>query len=316
MKNPVIAVLIFLLFLPVAFSQQEAQFSHNMFNNMGINPGFAGLRNAICATGIARQQWVGFMDENENRLNPETYSLNVDAPLPFLRGGVALGFIQDKLGFETNVGAKISYSYHVDMNAGKLGIGAQVGFLDKRLDFSQFNPINDGDPALSGGSEETHMFMDFALGAFYLMDNQAWTGISVSQMRQASAKIGESDHSLRRHLYLSAGYNLPWGPNPSFDLRPSILAKTDMASVQFDINALVVYNKKFWGGVSYRPQDAVVFLFGLQFDQISVGYSYDITTSQLGGSGRGYGSHEIMLQYCFQLDVERIQEIQRNIRFL
>ncbi len=316
MKIPVITVFLFLFLHPLVYSQQEAQFSHNMFNNMGINPGFAGLRNAICGTALARQQWVGFQDENDNPLNPETYSLNVDAPIPFLKGGVALGFIQDKLGFETNIGAKISYSYHLAMDDGVLGLGAQIGFIDKRIDFSKFTPINEGDPALSTGAEETHMFMDFALGAFYLMDSQTWAGISVSQLREASAEIGTSTYSLKRHLFLSGGTHIALPGSPSFALRPSLLAKTDFSSLQFDINTLVIYNNQFWGGVSYRPQDALVFLFGLQLDQISVGYSYDLTTSPLGSNGRGFGSHEIMLQYCFQLDVERIQEIQRNIRFL
>jgi type IX secretion system PorP/SprF family membrane protein len=315
MNKLVFAALLVFVFHSLAYSQQQAQFSHNMFNNMGINPGFAGMRNAICATALARQQWVGLRDEEDNRLNPETYTLNVDAPIPWLLGGVALGFIQDRLGYETNVGAKISYSYHTNLDVGRLGIGAQVGFLDKRIDFSNFNPISPGDPALIGGAEESHMFVDFALGGFY-QTQQSWAGLSVSQLRQARAEIGGSSHQLRRHMYLSAGHNFPWQANPSLAFQPSVLVKTDMASVQIDINTLVLYNNRFWGGVSYRPQDAVVFLMGFQIDQIRLGYSFDLTTSPLSAGGRAYGSHEIMLQYCFQLDIDRIQQIQRNIRFL
>ena len=306
--------MLFLLFHLAGFAQQEAQFSHNMFNNMGINPGYAGLRSAICATGLARQQWVGLRDENDMRVSPETYTLNLDAPLPFLRGGAALGFIQDRLGYETNIGARISYSYHLRVPGGKLGLGAQLGFLDKRIDFSQFRPISGGDPVLGGG-QETHMFTDFAIGGFFLSDKY-WAGISATQLAEASGQLGNSMYSLRRHMYLAAGYNLPWSGNPSYVIRPSLLAKTDMASFQLDINTMVVYNNQFWGGVSFRPQDAVVFLFGLHWDQISVGYSYDFTTSPLGSNGRSNGSHEIMLQYCFKLDIDKIREIQRNIRFL
>jgi type IX secretion system PorP/SprF family membrane protein len=310
------AILLFFLFYPTVYAQQEPQFSQNMFNNMGINPGYAGLRGAICATGLARQQWVGFKDAEENRLNPETYLLNVDAPLPFLKGGLALGFMQDKLGYENSVGVKISYAYHIKMYGGKLGIGAQAGFLDKRIDFSQFSPIIEGDPALTGGAEESYMFADFALGGFFLSDNNSWAGISFSQLRQASGQIGESNHMLKRHAYFTGGYNLTLAGNPAYALTPSLLVKTDLASVQVDINAMITYNNRFWGGVSYRLQDAVVFLFGLNIEQISVGYSYDFTTSPLGRRGRSFGSHEIMLQYCFDLDLDKIREIQRNVRFL
>ena len=89
MKKYSIAILmvLFLIFCDDVKAQQEAQFSHNMFNNMGINPGFAGLRSAICATALARQQWVGFKDEEGTRVNPETYSFTVDAPVKFLKGG-------------------------------------------------------------------------------------------------------------------------------------------------------------------------------------------------------------------------------------
>lgn len=310
------ALVINILFIPAVFAQQEPQFSHNMFNNMGINPGYAGLRGAICATGLARQQWLGFNDAEENRLNPETYLMNVDAPLPFLKGGLALGFMQDKLGYENSVGVKISYAYHIKMYGGKLGIGAQLGFLDKRIDFSQFNPISEGDPVLTGSAEETHMFTDFSLGAFFLTNQRSWAGLSFTQLRQAKGQIGESNHMLKRHAYFTGGYNMPLPNNPSFELTPSLLVKTDLATVQLDINAMVTYNKRFWGGVSYRLQDAVVFLFGLNIEQISVGYSYDVTTSPLGRRGRSFGSHEIMLQYCFDLDLDKIREIQRNVRFL
>lgn len=318
MKKCIITlILIYLLFPGNVYTQQEAQFSHNMFNNMAINPGFAGLRNAICATALARQQWVGFRDAERNRVNPETYSFSVDAPLDFIRGGLALGFLQDQLGFETALGVKLAYSYHLDLDYGKMGIGAQIGFLDKRFDFGEFNPITSGDPALTGASgEETRMMLDGALGVFYMMDDELWAGLSISQITQTSREIGPSEYQNRRHVYLTAGYNYTLPNNSSYVVSPSVLFKSDFGSFQTDVNALVTFRERFWAGLSYRIQDAAVVLLGLSFEQISIGYSYDITLSPLGRSGRSWGSHEIFVQYCFSLDIERIQQIQRNVRFL
>lgn len=315
MHKRFIAILVFLVFCHTAYTQQEAQFTHNMFNNMGINPGLAGLRDAICATGLARQQWVGFRDDEGNRLNPETYSLNVDAPIRLIRGGVALGFMQDQLGPETNVGVNISYSYHLDLAMGRLGIGGRVGFLDKRIDFGSLNPLDPNDPALIG-DEESSIFTDFSLGGFYMLDDEAWAGLSFTQLRQARGNLGDSDFALQRHVYLTGGYNYVLPGNRSYEISPSALVKTDLNSVQFDVNTMVTYNNRFWGGVTYRPQDAVAVMFGVTLEQISVGYSYDITTSPLGRMGRSYGTHEIMLQYCFDLGLDRIEKTQRNIRFL
>jgi type IX secretion system PorP/SprF family membrane protein len=197
-----------------------------------------------------------------------------------------------------------------------MGLGAQVGFLDKRIDFGQLNPIISGDPALTGGADETHLFTDFALGAFFMSADKSWAGLSVSQLRQARAEIGSSKHRLRRHAYFTGGYNFTLDNYPAYLITPSALIKSDFASVQIDLNAMVTYNNKLWGGVSYRLQDAVVFFFGLNLEQISVGYSYDFTTSALGRSGRSFGSHEIMLQYCFDLGLDKVRQIQRNVRFL
>ena len=314
-KTCIFLCTLFFFTIGQANAQQEVQFSQNMFNNMGINPGYAGLRSAICATALARQQWVGFRDFEGNKVNPETYSLNVDAPLPMIKGGLAIGFLQDQLGFETNVGVKIAYAYHHRMDFGKLGIGAQIGFLDKRVDFGKLSPITGGDPVLVGG-EESHMFVDFAIGAFYLSDADLWGGLSMSQLRQARGYLGESNYRLKRHYYATAGYDYTLPSNTAYMLSPSVLIKSDLKNVQFDINALITYNKRFWGGVSVRPQDAIAILLGLNLEQISVGYSYDVTTSLMGAMGRSYGTHEIMLRYCFELDIDKIQQIQRNIRFL
>ncbi|HCX98590.1 MAG TPA: hypothetical protein DG754_00485, partial [Bacteroidales bacterium] len=42
------------------WAQQDPLFSHNMFNQMAINPAYAGSSDMICATAINRLQWTGF----------------------------------------------------------------------------------------------------------------------------------------------------------------------------------------------------------------------------------------------------------------
>jgi type IX secretion system PorP/SprF family membrane protein len=319
MKNRSLAVLYLLILVcagATVYGQQEPQFSHNMFNNMAINPGYAGLRNAICATAIARQQWVGFRDEEQNAVNPETYNFSVDAPVPFLRGGLSLGFLQDQLGFEKAMGVKIGYAYHLPINTGRLGIGGQIGFIDKRFDFSGFVPITDGDPALVGSGEESRILADGALGVYYLSDQNLWGGISITQIGQTRSEIGSAIYQTRRNLYLTSGYNYSAAGNADYVVSPSILIKTDLTSFQADFSTLITYKERFWGGAGYRLQDAVVIFMGLAFQQINIGYSYDLTLSPLGRSGRSWGSHEILIRYCFNLELEKVQQINRNVRFL
>ncbi len=310
--------LLFLVFLSsVAFSQQEAQFSHNMFNNMAINPGYAGSNDAICATAIARQQWVGFKDPDGSKTAPQTYLFSVDGAVNPLHGGLGMTIFQDQLGFEKNLGVKLAYAYRLTAGPGTLGIGAQVGFLSKSIDFTKFNPIDVNDPKLQG-AKESNMATDFAFGAYYKIENKLYFGLSASQLAQSEVQFSTAlaSPTLARHYYVSAGYYYPLPNNPELEIDPSILIKTDFASTQFDINGLLKYNNQFWGGVSYRATDAIVILLGMNYKNFHFGYSYDVTTSPMGASGRSSGSHEVMVGYCFKIIKEFHPQSYKNPRFL
>ena len=44
----------------MTFGQQDAQYTHYMFNTQAINPAYAGSREALTITGLHRSQWAGF----------------------------------------------------------------------------------------------------------------------------------------------------------------------------------------------------------------------------------------------------------------
>jgi len=143
MKKIYFVLLFFFSFSLISFAQQDAQFTQNMFTNMFVNPGYAGINKQICLTTLFRQQWTGFTDtytdasgqQQTHKGAPQTILLSVDAPIRVLRGGIGLSIYSDKLGFENNLGVKLAYSYHQPLPLGVLGIGIQVGFLNKTLDF-------------------------------------------------------------------------------------------------------------------------------------------------------------------------------------
>ena len=63
------------------FAQQDPQYSQYMFNQMAINPGFAGSREALSAAMFLRTQWTGIDGA------PKTESFTVNGPLlEFSRG--------------------------------------------------------------------------------------------------------------------------------------------------------------------------------------------------------------------------------------
>ncbi len=317
-KNITFTFLFFIFAITVTFGQQEPQFSHNMFTNMAINPGYAGSNDAICATLLVRQQWVGFKDPQGNKVWPQTNLLCVDGAVNPLHGGLGLTILQDQLGFEKNMEVKIAYAYRHALGKGILGVGAQVGFLNKKIDFSKLIAIQPDDPLLTSTKIEGNMTTDIAGGAFYKIPNKLYVGISASQILESKYTLPTvlASPKLARHYYITAGYYYPLPGNPSLEVDPSVLIKSDMTSTQFDINALLKYNNKFWGGVSYRATDAIVILLGMNWKNFHFGYSYDITTSPLGANGRSNGSHEVMVGYCFKIIKEVRPESYKNPRFL
>jgi len=121
------------------------------------------------------------------------------------------------------------------------------------------------------------------------------------------------------------GYQLPLGSDLA--LRPNVLIKSDFAATQFDLNADVLWNNMLWGGLSFRPKDAISPYVGFQtmFEPIKgqtslinhglkLGYSYDVTTSDL--KDYSAGSHEIFLTYCLGFSEIPIRARHSNPRFL
>jgi len=301
----------------VSMGQQEPQFSHNMFNHMGSNPGFAGLSNAICVTGLARQQWVGFKDSEGNRVSPETYLISVDATIPALRGGIGGSIMQDKLGFYTINDVQLGYSYHRRMGEARLGIGLQVNFINSILDAVKFRPVDETDPVLRNlvGSEASNMMIDLNMGLFYQVPGRYYLGFSSTRLLESSKEFDNAAGAyinFRRHYFLTGGFQFALSTNTAYEFMPSVFIKSDGASIQYDFNTLVMYNQRVWGGMSYRHQDAIVLMVGLSHNEMRIGYSYDVPLSAVGAAG----SHEIMINYCFKLDVEQIRRSYRNTRHL
>ncbi len=291
-------------------AQQEPQFTHNMFNHAGINPGYSGLSNLVVITGIHRQQYVGFGDGA-----PVTTNLTAEMPIKLLRGGAGISIVSDEIGYFNDISVKLSYAYHLTLGFGTLGIGPQISFINKSLDFAEFEPTDDGDVVISGQGEDSDMAVDVGIGGFYMHD--LWYGgFSTTNILESSSDLNAAEVEQKRTYYLTGGYFDALPGNDIFDITPSVFLKTDFTSTQLDVNSLVKYRKKFWGGLTYRINDAVSIMAGASFKQIDVGYAYDITTSELGYKGKGKGSHEVMVRYSFTLKVDRLPQQYKNVRFL
>ncbi len=315
-----ILVLVLGFSVTAGLSQQDPQFSQYMFNEVSFNPGFAGSGGGICINGLVRQQWAGFKDPEGNKVAPETFLLSVDSPVKILHGAISGLIMQDKIGFWRDIDLKLGYTYMANIGRGNFGAGFHIAFVNRSVDFSKFIFIQESDPIKTKlSSEETDMLFDFSLGLFYEIPDQFYIGLSAVDLLQSDGKPlistdsgNDFKYTLDRSVYITAGYTFTLPNYPSFEIMPSALVKIGQASNQFDISAIVEYKDKFWAGMSYRYQDAIVAILGLEFKNFKIGYSYDIATT---GYGLG-GSHEIMLGYCFKLELDKARKSYYNTRFL
>ena len=314
MKRLNIAALFLLALGYSGLAQQDPLSSQYMFNTLTYNPGVAGISGMLCATAINRQQWVGFKGA------PSTTIFNASAPIkPFgISSGVGLLVESDNVGFDKDINISASYSYHLNVGQGLLGIGINAGMLNKTLNPTWEIPSGDshtppsGDPLIPE-NKESYVAFDAGLGLYYKADRY-YASLSVTHINQPKIKFSKGTPYISRHYYLTAGYDLQL-PNPSLELLPSVFAFSDGKAYQFNLTSLLRYNKKLWGGVSYRYGDALVGIFGLElFNGIRFGYSYDFTLTDMDKSSSG--SHEFMINYCFDLGLGKSPMKYKSIRFL
>jgi len=314
MKKRIIVILLGTCLLNGVFAQTDPVSSHYMFNHMLYNPGSAGSSGMICATAMTRQQWVGFEGA------PSSIIFHINAAVrPFgLSSGIGLTILNDKTGFNNDNSLSFTYAYRTDLGNGKLGIGLNLGILNKVIDPTWNIPSGDqyvppsGDPLIPEGKESVIAF-DMGLGLYYNTQD-FYSGISVTHLNEPTIKYLKAEPYVARHYYATAGYYLRM-PNPSFELIPSFFVFSDARIVQFTVNTMVRYNKKVWGGVSYRAGDALIGLFGIElYNGIKIGYSYDFPLNDIRKSTSG--SHEFLVNYCFDLSLGRSSMRYKSIRFL
>ncbi len=300
--NKYILILVFPFLALFANAQQDPQFSQYIFNNLSINPGYAGSNNAICATGLNRTQWIGFEGA------PASTNLSVEAPVSMLQGGLGLNVLTEKIGNNQILGLNLAYAYRKSLANGELGIGFALGVFQSGIE-DGYKTEEEGDVAIPVSGDKASAF-DLGFGLHYKSE-KLYVGLSTKHLNEGTL-LSETDIlQLKRHYYLTSGYL--YKINEKFDLMPSLFVKTDGVTSSLDVTSVLEYNKKLWGGASYRPSFGAIVLLGMHLNKdLKFGVSYDIPTSNISGSG----SLEFMLGYCFEIDYNKVAKGYKNPRFL
>ena len=274
-------------------AQQMPQYTQYMFNDFVVNPAIAGVYDYFQIRTNHRFQWVGLMDP------PMTNSIGFYGPHAKLPMGYGGYVYNDVTGPTSRTGFTGSYAYNIAVTGNiRLSMGLSASIMQYRIDGTQLNPADVSDPAILYLVSTSYM-PDAGLG-LYLYDDNFYIGLSAAQLLNNNIKIFDNKDGLNRlktHINLIGAYR--YWLSDDWLIEPSLMVKgTAPKEISFDITARVEWQKKLWGGVSYRFSDALAIMLGYSFDEtLFFGYSYDIGISDL----RNYnsGSHEIMIGYRF-----------------
>ena len=290
-----------LLFSFKVVAQQDKLLTHFIYDKMSINPGKTGIDmyNSICATSIYRNQW--------DKINgaPNSAILNIEANLSkFFPGGVGLAFYHDAIGFARQNNLLLNYSYPISIgNNGTLGVGVGIGIINYGMEPTWVPPTTVNDPTLPIGFAATNLDANF--GVYYSGKDFnvgfSSTHLSESLLKQSVGGLSQN-YQTARHYYLMGGktFRKTFGG----DIDAQILLRTDLIKFSADINGRYIYklkdDKQVYGGLTYRTTDAIALMVGYTpINQLTVGYSYDLTLNKLANISRG--SHELVVKYCMFL---------------
>jgi type IX secretion system PorP/SprF family membrane protein len=279
-----------------ASGQQGPQFTQYMFNNLVINPAYAGADEHPSVTIVARNQWTG-VDRA-----PSTQSLGAHA-LVAKRVGLGLTVVNDNIGIHKNTTATVNYAYH--LRAGRkafVSMGLQAGVVNFRSDYLSLAG-NSNDPLLTRYVKDTK----FNIGAgIYFRSPKLDIGASFPRLLSRRIQVNDTVVVKFRNADVLGyvRYRIP--VSTAFTIEPSLLLKYfPSLPVSFDTNCMIIYKEVISAGVSYRNNESIDMILKLQLTpKLEAGYAYDYPVGD--GTILSSASHELMLHYVFRKNIKNI----------
>lgn len=276
------------LFSTGLYAQHAPIYSQYIFNGLVLNPAYAGNHEAFSFSLSYRNQWAGMEG------TPTTTVLGGHTILKNEKIGLGMLLYQDKIGISRNNGINGNYAYRINTGRVKISMGIQVGGVFVKEDWSEVTTTSTGDDAIPPA---TSFFKPTLGSGIFINSSKFFFGVSVPQLFSLKRGGEKEGYSYNTFLFTS-GVNLP--VNDYLQFKPSVLIKYIRNSVlQADFNSLLIYKNLVTGGISYRTNEALVFLMRYAIkDQISFGYSYDQHLGKMGNYVKG--SHELLLTYILE----------------
>ncbi len=290
---------------------QDFVFSQFYANPLRLNPAFTGAAFAPRFTVNYRNQWPGWPNAYS------TYCAGYEQWLDGMNSGIGIMLSADNAGngiYRTTQVAAL-YSYQVQLlDQLYFRIGVETGLIQALINWNalvfedQLSPIN----GIVGGNPSNEIpperFINNAFDAsagLLVFNSRFHAGVSLHHLNSPDVSFLRINSNLYTgmplRLSLHGGFEIPLLTNNKNKeeafLSPNLLYATQGGFHQVNAGVYAGFGKVFagaWFRHTFGNADAAILLGGFRHGVLKIGYSYDMTLSELANAGAG-GAHEVSL---------------------
>lgn len=313
--------LMFLLLLASRVIAQDIHFSQFGKSPLNLNPSYTGFFDGDYRfSGIHRNQWksvtVPFKTFSGSFDMKHSLAANENAWL-----GAGLVLNSDKAGDAgygiTQAGLNLSYVTATgSSNEHFISFGLQPSFTQQSLNYSKLtfdnqfdgDVFNPGIPVTEIFSNDKFVYFDLAAGITYLYRPSdrfhIGGGFSMHHLMKPSYSFYESSDAklpvktsidLRSSIALSEKMFLL--PSVLFSSQEKFRETVPGAQLKFMMSEKPGRKINLYAGLFARTGDALIPVVGLDYNELNLGISYDVNTSDLKRASNSRGGYEVALTY-------------------
>lgn len=311
--------LVVFMMLMVAWSigkAQDPEFSQYYANPLYLNPAYAGSTECGRLGLNYRNQYPSLSNAYV------TYNVSYDQSMPKISSGFGFLIMSDAQGdgglIRTSAAAFYSYNLKVS-KAVNIRFGAKGAYYQEKLNWNKFTFASQIDPTTGNINPDSGeppppkdniSVVDFSAGLVMNYTDKFFAGVAVDHLTQPSLSFYNDDNSkLPMKITVNGGVlinatsgGLGNAYGGDLIIQPNVLY---MQQENFHQLSAGLYINKYpfvvgtWFRHNFQNPDAVVALFGITYNNLRIGYSYDFTVSQIGD--KAGGAHEISFAWDFCL---------------
>ncbi|HHB79318.1 MAG TPA: type IX secretion system membrane protein PorP/SprF [Saprospiraceae bacterium] len=328
-----IGFLVVLLSLAWSMQAQDIHFSQFYLSPLNLNPALTGVMNCNGrVSGNYRNQWGSILRNKAF----STFSVSYDQKIPVGRSdyfGAGITLWRDQAG-SLNFGtmqARLSGSYSKKMGgyrkkAHYFVVGAEAGYSQRSVDFqkaqwgNQYNGNASFDPNLpsyENWGRNQFGFLDAGAGIlwFSVFDEMSnfHIGGSYHHINRANVSFSGGD-AVPLYSRISGHVGGEFMLSDRIGMGPKVVAFFQGPSMEINggtnLKFVLGDNKFFYQAVQFgawvrianklyneKLMDALILSTRFDYDQFSLGFSYDVNTSQLRQASNSNGAFEFSLAY-------------------